>query len=175
MILWKERVVQDALSLLTPERIDEIATIAALASEEDVAKSTNIPAIKDKLHETQISLDNLTKAIESGLAPEALVKRMVELEKEQKSLESELRKEEKSTPVLQKAQVVYWLYKFKDGDINDPDFRKLLIEMLVDHVTVWDEEDDMMKISIAYNLTSIETKTYHLKTGGISSDLEPNA
>ena len=61
----------------------------------EVETETHIPVLRDKLHETKLSLANLTKAIESGLAPETLVKRMVELEKDKKVIESELRKEEK--------------------------------------------------------------------------------
>ena len=37
----------------------------------------------------------ITKAIETGAAPETLVKRMVELEKEKKTLEGELKRQEK--------------------------------------------------------------------------------
>ena len=54
-----------------------------------------IPAIRGKLHETEISLSNITKAIESGEVPQTLVKRMLELEKEKKSLEKDLKREEK--------------------------------------------------------------------------------
>ena len=39
--------------------------------------------------------ENIVKAIELGQAPELLLKRMQELEKDKKSLEAELKKEEK--------------------------------------------------------------------------------
>ena len=169
-------VARDALSLLTDERIEEIATIAVTTNVREVETETHIPVLRDKLHETKLSLANLTKAIESGLAPETLVKRMVELEKDKKVIESELRKEEKGVVYLDKEQVIYWLTQFKDGDIEDEDFRRLLIDLFVNSVTVWDEEDDYFKITIAYNLTSLPTKTYRLEKGGTSeSDLVSNA
>ena len=66
--------------------------------------------------------------------------------------------------------------QFKDGDIEDEDFRRLLIDLFVNSVTVWDEDDDNFKITIAYNLTSLPTKTYRLGKGGTSeSDLVSNA
>ena len=167
-------VVRDAMSLLTDENIDEIATIAVRTNNREVESTTNIPALRDRLHETRVSLTNLTKAIESGLAPEALVKRMVELEKEQKVIEAELKNEEKDVVHLEKAQVVYWLEQFKQGDIDDDDFRRLLIDLFVHSVTVWDEEDDYFKITIGYNLTSLENKTYRLTKGGTSSDFALN-
>lgn len=171
----EDLVVQDAMSLLTDERIEEIAEVAVRNSAHDIETTTDIPAIRTKLHETQISLANITKAIETGLAPETLVKRMVELEKDKKALESELKKEEKSVVCLDKAQVLYWLEQFKDGDIEDEDFRRLLVDLFVNSVTVWDEPDDFFKVTIAYNLTSLKEKTYRLQKGGTSSDLALNA
>lgn len=167
-------VVRDALSLLTPERIEEIATVAIQTNTYEVETTTDIPAIRGRLHETKLSLENITKAIEGGLAPETLVKRMVELEKEKKVLEGELKKEEKGVVYLDKEQVIYWLNQFMNGDIEDEDFRRQLIDLFVNSVTVWDEPDDFFKITIAYNLTSLQEKTYRLPKGGTLSDLALN-
>jgi DNA invertase Pin-like site-specific DNA recombinase len=164
-------VAQDALSLLTDENIETIATTAVQANTHEVETTTDIPAIRGRLHETKLSLANITKAIETGAAPETLVKRMVELEKEKKAIEEELKKEEKQVVYLDKDQIVFWLEQFKDGDIHDEEFRRLLIDLFVNHVTVWDEPDDYFKITIAYNLTSLHEKTYHLAKGGRLSDL----
>lgn len=100
---------------------------------------------------------------------------MVELEKEKKALTAELAKEERGVIHVDKAQVIYWLEQFKGGDIEDEDFRRLLIDLFVNSVTVWDEDDDYFKVTIAYNLTSLPTKTYRLGKGGTSvSDMVSN-
>lgn len=168
-------VIRDAMSLLTDENIEKIAEVAIRTNLQDVEGTTDIPAIKDRLHETTVSLANITKAIESGLSPETLVKRMVELEKDKKTLEEELKREEKKVIYLDKEQVIYWLEQFKDGDIEDDDFRRLLVNLFVNSVTVWDEDDDHFKVTISYNLTSLNEKTYHLKRGGRQSDFNLNA
>lgn len=167
-------VVNDALSLLTEERIQEIASIAVQTNTHEVETSTDIPTIRSRLHETRLSLDNITKAIETGAAPETLVKRMVELEKEKKTLEGELKRQEKGVVYLEKEQVIFWLEQFKDGNIEDEDFRRQLIDLFVNSVTVWDEPDDYFKITIAYNLTSLQDKTYRLPKGGTLSDFASN-
>jgi len=128
-----------------------------------------------RLYETSLSLDNITKAIETGAAPETLVKRMVELEKEKKTLEGELKRQEKGVVYLDKEQVIFWLEQFKNGNIEDEDFRRQLIDLFVNSVTVWDEPDDYFKITIAYNLTSLQDKTYRLPKGGTLSDFASNA
>lgn len=168
-------VARDAMALLTDENIELIADTAVRQNVYEIEATSNIPSIKDRLHETQLSLDNLTKAIEGGQAPETLVKRMVELEKDKKTLETELRKEEKGVVYLQKPQVIYWLEQFKGGDIEDEEFRREVIDLFVNSVTVWDEPDDYFKITMAYNLTSLPTKTYRLQKGGTLSDLERTA
>ncbi|MDD6492887.1 MAG: recombinase family protein [Firmicutes bacterium] len=170
-------VAQDALSLLTDERIEEIATIALNANRVDVESTTDLVALKGRLHETQVSLNNLLKAIESGLAPDTLVKRMAELEKEKKVIEEEMRKEESSVVFLDKEQIIYWLEQFKEGSLEDDDFKRTLIDLFVNSVTVWDDDPDgFYKISIAYNLTSLKTKTYRLnKDGRSESDIELTA
>ena len=75
---------------------------------------------------------------------------------------------------LDKEQVIFWLEQFKDGNIEDEDFRRQLIDLFVNSVTVWDEPDDYFKITIAYNLTSLQDKTYRLPKGGTLSDFASN-
>ena len=161
-------VVQDALSLLTDENIETIADVAVRYNSNQIETETKIPIIRGQLHETQVSLNNILKAIEMGQAPELLVKRMQELEKEKKSLETELKREEKDVVLLEKPQVIYWLEQFKKGDPKDEEFRRMIIDLFVNSVTVWDEENNTFKIAIAYNLSSLPTKTYRLSKDGTS-------
>ena len=168
-------VAQDAISLLTDENIDHLAEVACHKNAIENSEGSPIPLIKDRVHEVELSLTNLTRAIESGQAPDALVRRMMELEKEKKDLEGQIKKEEASLLTLDKEQVVYWLNKFKDGSIEDEEFCRMVIDLFVNSVTVWDEDDDYLKVTIAYNLTSLPTKTYRLGKDGRLSDFKSNA
>ena len=168
-------VAQDALSLLTDENIEHLATVACERNDYEIETGSPIPVIRDRIHQTEVSINNLTKAIETGATPDALVKRMVELEREKKDLSTQLKKEEELIVPLEKEQVIFWLEKFKDGDIEDEEFCRLLIDLFVNSVTVWDEDNDMLKVTIAYNLTSLPTKTYRLTKDGTLSDFTGNA
>lgn len=156
-------VLNDALSLLTDENIELLADVAVRENEHELAVSTNIPAYKQRLTEISTSLNNLTQAIETGSAPAALVKRMVELEAEQKELEKQIKQEEKHIPKnIDKYHIMYWLESLKNGDIEDPEFQKQLIDLFVNSVTVKeDPETGGFLITIAYNLTDLPNKTYH--------------
>jgi DNA invertase Pin-like site-specific DNA recombinase len=170
-------VVKDALSLLTDDKIDEIASIATSANEADVNAQTDIPRLKIRLKEIESSLNNILKAVESGITPDTLVKRMAELEQEKKTIQIAIRNEEKEVVRLDKAQVVDWLEQFKQGNIEDEGFRHILVNLLVNSVTVWDEPDGGFKVTIAYNLTSLENKTIRLNKDGLpdtKQDLNSN-
>ena len=104
-----------------------------------------------------------------------LVKRMGELEKEKKDLQAQAKKESEDIVELDKAQVIYWLEQFRGGSIEDEEFCRMLIDLFVNSVTVWDEDDDTYKVTVAYNLTSLPTKTYRLNKGGTLSDFASNA
>ena len=89
-------------------------------------------------------------------------------------MEVQLKKEMAHQVYIDKEQVIFWLEKFREGDINDEEFCQTVIDLFVNSVTVWDEPDDKFKITIAYNLTSIPQKTYRLSKDGRLSDYASN-
>ena len=155
-------VLQDAYELLTDENIELIAETAVKESEHELELTTNIPAYKSRLAEINSALENITRAVESGTVPETLLKRMIELEKEKRMVESELDKEQRYVPKhIDKAHIIYWLESLKAGDIEDPAFQKQLIDLFVNSVTVYDSPTyGTFTVTIAYNLTDIPAKTY---------------
>ena len=157
---WLEDVVvQDAMAILTDDVIEEIADIAIRQSELDIEQNTTIPALEEELKETVSSISNIISMIEKGVASTALASRLSELEKKQKTISRDLEREKKNAFVIDKYQVMYWLNRFKDGDIEDPAFRRQLIALLVNSVTVWDESDGWYTLTSVYTLLSTPNKT----------------
>ena len=155
-------VARDALNLLTDQLIDEIADMAIRQSEQDLINDTHIPQLTAQLSEVEKSITNITAAIEKGIASETLMNRLVQLEHEKKTLNKEIKAEEKFVYRIDRDQIVFWLSQFKHGNIEDEDFRRRLIDLLVNSVTVWDEPDGY-KITTAYNLTSCKAKTFRVE------------
>lgn len=149
--------------------------IACEKNQHEIELDSALPTIRDRIHQVDLSLNHLLKAIESGSAPDMLVKRMGELEKEKKDLQAQAKKESEDIVELDKAQVIYWLEQFRGGSIEDEEFCRMLIDLFVNSVTVWDEDDNTYKVTVAYNLTSLPTKTYRLNKGGTLSDFASNA
>lgn len=159
---WIELVVaKAAVELMTDEVINELADMAMAQSDKDLKENTRIPELTAQKQEIEQSINNITKAIEKGATSDTLLDRLNELEKEKKSLLFQLAEEEKCVYRIDRNQIVFWLSKFKDGDVNDEDFRRRIIDLVVNSVTVWDEPDGY-RITTAYNLISRPNKTFRI-------------
>ena len=166
-------VVEDALTLLTPETIDELADIAVNESIREMEENSIIPALKDQLHETERSINNLVKMVEKGVESDTIADRLKELEKEKRAIEKRLVVAQDDYVILEKEHIVWWLSDFCNGDIEDEEFRRHIIDLLVNSVTVWDEPDGWYKITSVYNLTSNKTKTF--RCSDLSGQAPPNS
>lgn len=163
---WIEYIVaQDAMELLTDDTIQEMADMAISQTEQDLRENTRIPELTERMKEAESGIANITKAIEKGVASDALMNRLMELEKEKKNLLRLLAEEEKYVCKIERNQIVYWLTEFKGGRIEDERYRRIIIDLMVNSVTVWDEPDGF-RITTAYNLTSCKSKTFRIDPSG---------
>lgn len=157
---WIEFIVaQDAMELLTNDVIEEMADMAIAQSDQDLKENTRIPELTARQQEVEQAISNIAKAIEKGVASDTLLDRLTQLEKDKKDIIKQLAEEEKYIYRIDRDQIIFWLTKFKDGDIEDEEFRRHIIDLMVNSVTVWDEPDGY-RITTAYNLTSCKTKTF---------------
>lgn len=161
-------VVEDALSILTPETIEELADMAIRQTEIDAEENTLIPALEKEIKNIERSINNLLKMVEKGADSESLTNRLNELEKQKRATEKRLIDAQEDLIILEKEHIIWWLTKFCEGDIEDETFRRHIIDLLINSVTVWDEPDGWFNITSVYNLTSQKTKTFRC------SDLAPN-
>ena len=159
----EDAVAQDALDVLTDEIIEFVAEVAAQQSEEDIRKNTQIPVIRKKISELESKVRNLTKALETAsVAPDAIVERIAELETQKKELSAQLSDEERGVIPLTKESVVVYLKAVREKAVPLETQKAMLIEMLVNSVTVYDDEPGFLKFVTAYRLTQIPSKTYRV-------------
>lgn len=164
-------VVEDAIKLITPELIETYADMAIKQNQEDIENDEVIPALRAEIKELDKSIANLLKLVEKGAQSDTLANRLTELEKQKRTAEQQLAYAEDDYIVLEREHIIWWLSKFCDGDIEDKDFCRRVIDLLVSSVTVWDEPDGWYRITATYNLTENHTKTFRVNSDGQSSDL----
>lgn len=152
-------VAQDAMGLMNEALIEEIADLAVAQSEKDIRETSRVPELTARLKELDKSIGNIITAVEKGVASDSMLERLMALEGEKKSVARQLKEEEKLVYRVDRKQVVYWLRSFLIGDIQDEDFRRKLLDLLVNSVTVWDDPDGI-RVTAAYNLTSKNPRTY---------------
>ena len=152
--LIEKIIVEDTVKkVLTKNNIELIADIAIKELEKDKNNNTLIKALEVQLKENVRGIDGLLKAFEHGAASDSLVKRLNNLEKQKKDIEARIIREQKEYPSLDKDCVLFWLKSFLEGDIDDPDYRRHIIDMLVNKAFVFDDPGGM-NLTITYNLSS---------------------
>lgn len=103
-------------------------------------ENTNIPLLKKQLSDTQKSIDNIIRAIEQGVLTSSTKQRLDELEEEKSQLEISLIQEEMQKPLLTREQVVFWIRKFREFDLEELDHRQRLIDSFINAIYVYDDK-----------------------------------
>jgi DNA invertase Pin-like site-specific DNA recombinase len=153
---WIERlVVQYTIDhVLKDDVIEFIADQLVALQEKEAAENNALRYLESSLTDTQKALRNLLAAVEQGLPFTDTTKtRLSELEEQKLSLETEIAKERISRRILTKEQLVYWIGRFKGGDVNDEHYCENLIDTFVNSVFVYDD-----RIVITYNYTRDDNK-----------------
>lgn len=160
----KENVAQDWIEevvltytmevVLQDDTIQEIADGVMDFLAREAADDGVLVSLEARLAEVKTSVKNLMKAIEAGIITKATTERMMELENERVELEDAIAIEKIKEPEIERDQVVFFLEKFRDGDLNDPAFRLRLVEAFVSSVYLWDDG----RIDINYNYTGQGSK-----------------
>ncbi len=90
--------------------------MVALQKRENVV----IPFLQKQLSDVEKRIGNLLDAIEEGLMNASAKQRLDELEEKKADIEISLAKEKIEKIPLTKGQVVFWISRFRSGDIDDP-------------------------------------------------------
>jgi len=142
---WIER----RIAALTREYVlrDEIIDrLADAVVELQKRENTTIPFLKKQLDDINKRIGNLVNSIEEGIANASVKQRLDELETKKADLEISLSREKIEQTPLSKEQIVFWISKFKDGNIDDIEYRKALIDIFVNSIFLYDD-----KLVITFN------------------------
>ena len=143
-----------AEKVLTDENIELIATNVMRLIEEDIADNTELKYYEDELKDTQKRIKNLLDLMEQGVSTPSTRNRLLELESYEKDVLSNIEFTKMKKPTLTKEQVIYWLELFKDGDINDIEYKRKLINTLLHSVYVYDKDDGGKRIVLNFNTSN---------------------
>jgi hypothetical protein len=164
---WIEQlIVQDTIDFVLQDKaIKRIAqTLMELQKREDTA----LPLLRKELEETDKGLKNVADAIQQGIITNTTKQRLEELETLKSDLEIKILQTELQTDILTEEKIVFWINRFKGGDITDISYQRAIIDIFVNAIYLYDD-----KIIITYNFKS-DSRTISLSDIE-SSDLPQNA
>ncbi|MDL2238225.1 hypothetical protein LJC56_10445 [Christensenellaceae bacterium OttesenSCG-928-K19] len=79
-------------------------------------------------------------AIEDGIYTSSTKQRLEELEANKEDLEIAIVQEKIEKPLLTKEQIVFWISRFKNGNIDDEKYRQDIIDIFVNSVYLYDDK-----------------------------------
>ena len=106
-----------------------------------------LPRLESQLAERTKEIDNIVTAIQKGVASDALMQRLNELEEAKRALEAEIKKEQAERPLFTKDQFRMALYNFRKIDTTTKEGKARLIETFIDRIYLYDDH-----IKIIYNI-----------------------
>lgn len=136
---WIEKyIVQLTLNLLTDERIDLIAEKAASLLQKEAAENSILPSLKNTLREVEKRIKNIIDLMEQGIATPSTKERLLELESQKADITTRIAMEDFAKPTISKERIAFWLYSFRNKNIEDKEYRRKIIDTLVNSVYIYD-------------------------------------
>ncbi len=160
-----ERAVIDAtLAMLrTPGAIEDIAEKAAKIAQDEYNDKSTLLALKQEQKQIQLSITNLLKLVEKGIETDDIGDRLLDLNAQKGDLLKRIAVEESKKPLITKERVAYWLHSFADQpNTEDLEYRRTLVDTLVNKVFIYDNPDGSKKLVLFYNTTNNNTATITL-------------
>ena len=161
----EETVVKLTVSkVLTDDAIDRIADAIVVMQEQE---DTMTPVLKQQLQQCETEIRNVMKAIRQGIITDTTKECLEELEEQRDSLKASIAQLALERRKFTKEEIVDWISRYKDGNINDPDYRREIIDTFVNSVYVYDD-----KLLLTYNYKDgSQTLTLKEIEAALSSDL----
>ena len=115
-----------------------IATKAMDIINKEAQDKSVLNALQDEFKDVEKRLKNIVDLMEQGIASSTTKDRLLELENRKEDLIKQIAVEGTKRPFLTKERIIYWLESFKSGNVDDPAFRRKVIDTLVNSVYVYD-------------------------------------
>lgn len=142
-------VVTECCKLLTDNNIAKIAKEVVIIFERKKDNS-NLNKLKKKLRDNERKHNNLMEAVmdcDDRNLRQTFFAQITKVEEERKEIEKEIAEEKKMQPKsLTVSHVKFFLNSLKNGDIDDMKYRKMLIDIFVNAIYLYDD-----KITLVFN------------------------
>ena len=134
----EDHVVLECRKLLTDSNIERIAASVSEACESN-RDTASIKRIKAAIQEADTAIENLWKALERGQASDMITERIEKRQHEKEELQAQLAVEMAKQVTLTAPQVRAYLYSLRQGDKNDENIKRGIINIFLRAVYLYDD------------------------------------
>ena len=174
---WIEDVVvQKLVEIANDDNVIEAFADRYMEWQEKQKKSSPSSGMEERLKKIETAIKNTMSLIDSGFITDSLKSHLVELESERVSVEQGIAKEQANSPSLKRSEVVYFLKKFRDGDIDDVSWRIYLVETFLKAAYLFDDGRLLLHLNYSGDNNEITAQVAEqvLKEGAdLCSDFAP--
>lgn len=136
----EDKVVRKLKTLLTDKNIEKISKKIYDTCEKENNSNAVIKNLEKKKKQINKNIENLMTALESGQHMEMISQRITQNEIELEETQSQFLLEMAKIFKLSEKEIKFFLTRLQDGDIKDNSYRKVLVDMLVNSILVYDNE-----------------------------------
>ena len=152
---WIEQLVVDELVDLihSDDFVNEVADRCMEFQQREKDQSA-LRALEARQKENEKAIQNMLAAIEAGIITPSTKSRLMELEAERVQIEKGIAQQLISEPTLERDQVVYFLERFREGDVTDDGYRAFLVDTFLNAAYLYDDD----KLVLVLNYTGERCK-----------------
>ena len=138
----EDKVVRKLKTLLTEKNIEKISKKIYETCQKENNSNIVIQNLEKKKKQINKNIENLMVALESGKIQniDMINNRITQNEIELQETQSQFLLEMAKIFKLSEKEIKFFLTRLQDGDILDDSYRKVLIDMLVNSILVYDNE-----------------------------------
>ena len=176
-----KKLLEDAVlkflieGFLTDETIDAISRMAADLANKEAEEKSMLQMYEKELAEAERKMKRATDYILTHDDSECVHDTLVESEARVKELRVLIEKERDSYKPVFAENIAEWLKSYRKGDLEDLNYCKNLIEMLVNKIVIYDAESESNASKVLIYLNTDPTGYYEVTPSDIKNGCSPNA
>ncbi len=156
---WIEDLVVHELAkaVQSDEMIDAFADKFIEWQERQQGQSV-LTSLEQRRKQNEAAVKNVMALIDGGFVTDSVKSHLLELEAEKVDIERGIAKELLQEPELDRDAVVYFLSKFRDGDIDDPGWRIYLVETFLKAAYLYDDGRLLLQLNFCGDKSEISVQ-----------------
>ncbi len=146
---WIERlVVKSTLDYVLQDEVIQWMADSVMEFQRRESSSAQLESLIAESASVEKAIGNVMTAIEAGIITPTTKSRLLELEAKAEELSRLISAEKAANVPIERDQIIYWLSKFKGGNLESKEFRRRVIDTFVTVVYLTDD-----KLRIGFNYT----------------------